>query len=313
MRKLILDFDPKEFSRPIELKDKIVLLGSCFSDEMSSRFEFGGFHVLSNPFGTIFHPVILSDLINQNLSGSYCTSGMHRDDVFLSWNCSSKIHGYSIEELETNYRQAHKKLTSYFEDDSALIVTLGTSYGYVLSETNALVANCHKMPGEWFEKKLFSVEEMLESWTQTLKLFFDKYPNKKVVLTVSPVRHIKDGIIENNRSKARLIELVHKLKETFSLEYFPSYELCIDVLRDYRFYGNDLVHPNELAIDEVWNLILDTAVSKSDIELIKRIDRLKRSQQHRSLFEKSASELNRKNHVFEQSSAIKREYPFINL
>lgn len=313
MRPYFLKFEPNPFDQKISLKNKVILLGSCFSDEMGLFFENHGFHVLSNPFGTIYHPNALAELVYRNLQNNIEPMILTRDDVYLSWDCSSKIHGYSDTELKTNYTAAHHKFKEFLADEGVLIITLGTAFGYVHKETGNLVANCHKYPGSTFTKKLFSVDEMLECWSETLNAISNQYPDIRVVFTISPVRHIKDGIVENNRSKARLIELVQQLEEKFGIYYFPGYELCMDVLRDYRFYKEDFVHPNNLAVLEIWQMFKGMGIDANDYELMDHVAKLKSSANHKSIFKASSSEAKRQEELGRKLDSIKRDHPFLNL
>lgn len=313
MDHLILKFNPKPFEAKVKLEDKIILLGSCFSDEMALHFEESGFHVLANPFGTIYHPLVIAKLLRQNLENRSDLEILSRDDLFLSWNASSTIHAYTEKELVQKYNEAHELLGLTLNGKSTMIITLGTSFGYQLKSNNELVANCHKQPIESFNKKMYSCDEMLEGWKETLDLFYSKFPNKNIIFTVSPVRHIKDGIVENNRSKAQLIELVHRLCEIYPALYFPSYELCVDVLRDYRFYSQDLVHPNDLATLEVWKLFKRMAISGDDAAIIEDVVKLKKSKNHRGLFPESEQEKERINKLKIRVQELLDKYPEINL
>lgn len=228
-------------------------MGSCFSDEISKKLKQTGHSVLSNPFGTIFHPSVIANSISSSITDDYEFSIFERKGRFYSWETSTLISDDSEEKLKTKLTEISKDLKAKLSQAKLLIITLGTAWGYELSENGNIVANCHKMPSQLFTKFLSSPHEV----TQDLLLAIDHIqklnPEVKVILTVSPVRHIKDGIIENNLSKARLIEAVHRICCEDNVFYFPSYELVIDVLRDYRFYKEDRVHPNEEAIQYVWD------------------------------------------------------------
>ena len=285
--KFKLDTKISIVDQKITHKDKVIFFGSCFSDEISERFKNAGFDVLSNPFGTIFHPLSMAknfqNSINQNPELSIFESKNH----FFSWDCSTLIHSDTKIGLENKIRKIQANFLEYIEKSSYLFITFGTSFAYSLHENNQIVANCHKQDSTLFRKVFTEISEMSEVWIEVLDLIFTKNPQIKIVFTVSPVRHSKDGLAENNRSKARLFELISSLENHFKtknlLHYFPSYEIVIDELRDYRFYKEDLIHPSEQAINYIWEKLKTAFFSEKTLRLIDEVENLRKLNVHKIL------------------------------
>lgn len=297
----------------IGFEKSVVFLGSCFSDEISSKFRNAGFDVLSNPFGTIFHPEALRRLIdprNVNTTFSLFQSG----NSFYSWDCATVITDKNKEKLEEKINQESHNLQTYLGKASHLFITFGSAWGYRLASENYLVANCHKQTASLFTKELTNLQEMISSWREIIQNLNSRFLRLSIVFTVSPVRHIKDGLAENNRSKARLIELTHTLKDDFDfVEYFPSYEIVVDELRDYRFYKQDLVHPNEQASTYIWEQICASFFDKRTNMIVSEVEKVRHFLEHRpittdpemldKLIEKQA----------EQKALLLQRYPFLHL
>ena len=288
MSKFFIPFDVPISSFNVKHGDQLLFLGSCFSDEMSRKSVYYGFNVLSNPFGTIFHPEVIARNLNDALNGHDDAHRiLKRNDLFFSWDASGTVFGYSQKEVTEKINSQKIILKNAILQSKVLFITFGTAWGYRLNETGLLVANCHKVNGSSFTKELTDVDALENSWIQTIELIQRLNPALNIVFTVSPVRHIKDGLIENNQSKSILIELVRRLKAKQSISYFPSYEIIIDELRDYRFYKKDLVHPSEEAIDYIWDKFQSCYFSSETITLNKTIERYRLAEHHKSLYENS--------------------------
>ncbi len=255
-------------------------MGSCFSDELEPYFRNSGFDVLSNPFGTLFHPLALSSVIKSSLGENEALDVFKRSDLFFSWDASSKIVGMKEEALKANLLTQRRSTREKIVEAQTIIVTFGSAFGYFNKALGKIVANCHKAPNHLFEKQLSSVDEMLADWIETIDQIRAVNPTIQFLFTVSPVRHTKDGLVENNRSKARLIELAHRICEETGAHYFPSYEIVMDQLRDYRFFAKDLVHPNALAVDYVWEQFSQVAFTEETLKIIKKVNEYVKMTQH---------------------------------
>lgn len=309
--KLKLDFDFPEFKTKIQHGDKIVLLGSCFSNEIGESFKSNGFDVLSNPFGTIFHPVALARLISNCRQISTEDDVFQRGDLFFSWDTAGTIYGFSKEELRSTLGDIKNTLLQYIVESKYIFITFGSGFGYELSDTGSIVANCHKMPSTFFKKELTDLSEMIATWKDTLHILKQLNPALQVVFTVSPVRHEKDGLIENNRSKARLFELITVLQEDSSSHYFPAYEIVMDELRDYRFYKSDGLHPNPQTVDYVWERLKDKLMTQYTKQLCEKVMALRRQKSHRTLYENSREAVQFEKSVADKLSQFLLEYPEI--
>lgn len=256
--------------------DKVVLMGSCFSENIGAKLSYFGFDVLVNPFGTLFHPLPLAALLDtsQN-SGSIRTLNQQND--WYTYEAHSEICGSSEMDLLKKFDVQKQLLSQYLEQSKMLIITLGSAWGYYID--GEIVANCHKMPSQIFEKKLSAVDVLHATWQKTLAQLKIDYPNLHVVFTVSPVRHTRDGFVENQRSKSRLIELVHQLNTS----YFPAYEIQMDDLRDYRFYEADLIHPNTVAVDYIFDKFSVFALSEKARMHFSSIHKFRMFEAHRLL------------------------------
>ena len=280
---LQFNFSP---SSEIEIthNSKMLFMGSCFSDEISEISTLYGFNNYSNPFGTIFHPIALANVLLNAISepiihDTYSNSeGCH-----FSLLTSSKIFASSKSLLFSEINTISKSFIEHLICSDVLFITFGSSWGYTDIKQNLISANCHKMPQKMFLKELSSIDSMYQIWENVIEKLNDLNPNLKIVFTISPVRHSKDGLIENNRSKARLIELVNKLTESYNVSYFPSYEIIIDQLRDYRFFKSDRVHPNKEAISFVWNRFMKCFMSSQTMDIAQQIKNIKEALNHQAI------------------------------
>lgn len=266
MRKTEYKFQKQSIE--INYGDKLCFLGSCFSEHISEKLQSLGFDVDSNPLGVLFNPISISKLISDSDLILRDESFLLKDDIHLNWFANSKIYGYeSKDEFHSFLKSKLNDFRLSLSNSKVLFVSLGTSFVYSHNELNIDVANCHKIEANKFTKRLLSVSEMYEHWEKTLCQINQINPSIQVVFTVSPVRHVKDGLVENNRSKARLFELISLLEKGSSIAYFPAYEIVNDELRDYAYFKADGVHPNAFAIERVWELFEEEFFNERTKEL----------------------------------------------
>lgn len=290
-------------SLQIDHHQAIMLLGSCFTAHIGKRLQRAGFNVLSNPYGTIFHPVPLAACLERLWQTN--NRFLQQEDVWLSFDAGSELYGLSEAALTNHFKERDALMNGHLLNTKTLIITFGSAHGYRLKQDGLLVANCHKQSHDLFSKELSEPGYLEETWSSILNRLKAVYPDLQIVLTVSPVRYSRDGWVENNRSKARLIQLAEVLeKHHEQVYYFPAYELVIDLLRDYRYFTADGVHPNDLAIDAVWSLFSDTFFSTSTKNIVADAEQLRRMEEHRLLFpdsrqaEKFRQQLNEKRESF---------------
>lgn len=253
----VVDIKPSEWK--IGYEDKILMLGSCFSDEIGEQMQQRYLHVTCNPFGTLYNPLSIAQAINNQLPITNDQLPLvEYDGMWHSMAHHGSFSRPTKEEAEQAVRASIETMQKALKEATVIIVTFGTAWVYEMN--GAIVGNCHKLPESCFTRRRLSVEEIVVAW----KPILERYPNKKWLFTVSPIRHIKDGLHENQLSKATLLQAVEELTLPFregtevGCSYFPSYEIVLDELRDYRFYADDLVHPSSMAVNYIWERFVDT-------------------------------------------------------
>lgn len=270
----------------IEHGDSIVQLGSCFSTQMTFWFKRAGFQVLDNPLGVIFHPIPLAKQILLVFGKAELSEFVQKEDVFVSYDASSTLYAMSSSGLKNQIQEQLQILRTSLSRAKLLVVTLGSAHGYRLNTSGNIVANCHQQPQTLFGKELSKADEMSVDWNLALTELKQVNPGIQIVFTVSPVRYIRDGLMENSLSKSELFRLVSLLKNN-SVSYFPSYELVNDVLRDYRYFEMDGVHPSDQATEFVWDFLKQELFSEQTNELILEIMKLRKMEEHRLLYPES--------------------------
>ncbi len=250
------EVDINESEKKINVEDCIFSIGSCFATEMHQKFSEGQVQSLNNPFGTIFNPYSVYQAIQQIYDArEYQESDLIlANDNYISLDHHSSFDSRyahkSLEKINQNIEEANQ----FLQNTSFVIITFGTSYIYEFLPKNKLAANCHKIPQKFFNKRFLSHQELTESINKTIDILKDICKNDvQILFTVSPVRHTKDGIVENQLSKSKLITAIHEsILGKENCHYLPVYEILMDDLRDYRFYKEDLIHPNSQAVQYIW-------------------------------------------------------------
>lgn len=286
-----IDFPIPQSLFPISHESKILSLGSCFAQTIGQKMLDAKFDILANPFGTIFHPLNLADLLAQSLAGNQIDESgiLERDERFFHYHSHSDINARSKQELVEKFQTQQRATHDCLKSGSHLILTLGTSWVYELGEFGR-VANCHKQPQKIFQKRLSSLEEMEIGLSEVLRPIKTQNPNLRVILTVSPVRHLKDGVVENQLSKSLLRVLCANLESQLDfVVYFPAYEILMDELRDYRFYKSDLIHPTEDAENYIWEKWQTSYFRESTRQKVEEIRRIQLELSHRPFSPQSAS------------------------
>lgn len=273
-----------EFRKKVKIEDagneivyglELMSIGSCFSDNIGSKLANNKFSILQNPQGVIFNPIALANLFDPISSEEIFV----KNEQSFSWRNHSRISESDENELFSRIQKLKESTLKQLAKASHVFVTFGSAWGYRHKELDYIVANCHKMPQSDFSKELSSVSDIVSVWTKIV----EKYPNVNWIFTVSPVRHWKDGARENNVSKGVLHQSIHQLLELENVNYFPAYELVMDELRDYRFFKNDMLHPNDLAVDYIWEKFIDTYFTDKTKQVIAEVDKLNRMAAHKVL------------------------------
>jgi len=276
--KLTTSFDIPNHTQPIAYDSKMVLLGSCFSQNIGDKLAYYGFDAMVNPFGVIFNPHSLMVLMERSLTDGF--SDIDISETF-SYLAHSDLDGVDKNETLTNLQKSGSQLKTELESASHLILTLGTAWIYEFKETGTIVANCHQQPQKLFNKRLLTIDEISQSLQHIKSLVNAVNPGVQIILTLSPVRHTKDGMVENSRSKARLHEAIQQQCENENAYYFPAFEILMDELRDYRFYARDMIHPNATAVDYVWLRFRESVINTNTSNAIKSIEKYRKLAAHR--------------------------------
>jgi hypothetical protein len=320
--KFRFEFDIKPLPVPISLDQPIFLIGSCFTENIGEKLKKDKFTVLENPNGILFNPVSVCETISAVIQQKQYTEAdlFCLNETWHSWKHHSRFSGITSEDALQKMNEATSQAHEFLQKAGYLVLTLGSAWVYTLTDQashgipGTVVANNHKAPANWFEKRLMKpeeVEEMLSSTITALKAF---NPGIQIIFTISPVRHLREGAVNNNRSKAVLIQAVHELIEkTAGLYYFPAYEIVIDDLRDYRFYAEDLVHPNYGATEYVWNKLVEACMSSETRALMTRIEDINLAYKHNP-FNPHTKQHKKFLHTYlEKTTILQEECPYLDL
>ena len=283
-----------EFSTPTSLpnyqvkanyNDKILLLGSCFVENIGKKLDESKFHVCINPFGTLYNPSSVASSIQTLLDEKIYkpTDLFKHGGCFHSFDHHSRFSSVDEEDCLRLINRQKSIASDYITNAKFLFVTFGSAYIYRLKENNRIVANCHKLPDRQFIRELLTVEGITELWSELIQKLRMINPDLRILFTVSPIRHLKDGAHGNQISKATLILAVQQLMERHpeSADYFPAYEIMLDELRDYRFYAEDMVHPSNQAIQYIWNQFVSCFMTSDTKEIMHQWEEIQKAMNHK--------------------------------
>lgn len=301
-------------SNPIDYYSRIISLGSCFAQNIGEKFSYFKFQNTVNPFGIIFNPVSIENLISRVVNNQEFTE----NDIFFHndlWHCF-EVHSELSHSDKTIFLDRLNQILSDFNlqifKSTHFQITYGTSWVYRNKSSNSIVANCHKVPQTQFDKEILSVATIEKSIQNTIDLIQKVNPNCQFIFTVSPVRHIKDGFVENQRSKAHLISALHNFV-TLSLSkcnYFPSYEIMMDELRDYRFYAEDMLHPSQTALDYIWKRFSENYISEENFATMEEVCSIQKGLAHRPFNPNTASHQKFQNVLHDKIIMLQKKFPY---
>jgi hypothetical protein len=299
----------------ISHQDSILLLGSCFSQNIGERLQKYKFNCISNPFGTIFNPISISKLVGYACKNQPVTEDelkfsqgvyVHPDFHSLLSDVNANL---ALEKINHSIESTHH----YIKKCTHLFITLGTAIAYKMKTTGQIVANCHKLPASSFQKVDISINDGQEALEKMITQIREINLNVHIVFTVSPVRHIKDGIIENTKSKARLLCMIDEIsRHVEDVSYFPAYDIMMDDLRDYRFYEADMIHPNAIAIDYIWEKFSGHYFTNDTISLNKQIHKIQMASHHRPFNPQSEQHQSFIRQTLSEINAIKDRYEWLD-
>jgi hypothetical protein len=319
-----LTFVPTPLPVPIDHQHRLLLLGSCFTEHIGEALKEWKFPVLQNPHGILFGSDAICRALDDYLQGRvYQADDLFRlNECWHSWQHHSRFSSTdpirALEKINRSIQETHE----WLKQADWLILTLGSAFTYRLTDqasagglsTGAAVANCHRAPTNWFRKELLSVEKIQSGLQQRIAELRKVNSKLKVLFTISPVRHIRDGVVENNRSKARLIQAVEELTiQQADCFYFPAYEFVVDVLRDHRFYDIDLVHPNYAATQFVLDRFCEYACTDQTRSLIEEIRSLVSARKHRVQYPETNAHRQFLTVHHKKTMELKKRYPALDL
>lgn len=271
----------------ISYRDPILAMGSCFAENIGGRLASLKYQANVNPFGILFNPISIRNGLALLVNNYQFTENdlFHHNELWGSLQHHGRFSNPDKAATLKAIIDEAESARDCLSNAKVIMLTFGTAWVYKLKESGEVVANCHKLPEALFERHLLSVDEIVDAYIPLLNVVKKYIPDLRIILTVSPIRHLKDGLEGNQVSKSTLILAAIRLKEQLDMvHYFPAFEIMMDDLRDYRFYANDMVHPSELAIEYIWAVFEKTYLSDEDAPLRKRISKLNASLAHRPLF-----------------------------
>ena len=308
-----ISIPPYDFN--MKHSDQILCLGSCFAENIAQKLQRNKFDSLLNPFGILYNPWSISKAINLLLKGKPYT----QDQLFNNqglWH-SFDYHGAfshpdkneALENINTSFATAQ----SFLKNTNRLIITLGTANVFVYKKTSEIVANCHKIPGNEFERKRLSIKTIVEKLSSAFEQLKHQNPDLQIISTVSPIRHIRDGLIENQKSKATLLLALEKISSNLDfVNYFPAYEILLDDLRDYRFYKVDLIHPSQMAVDYIWNLFKESFFNTETKNLMLEIEKIVSASEHQPIHPNSTQHQSFLTQQLQKIVNLTEKHPFLD-
>lgn len=270
----------KPWGERLDYSSRIVTLGSCFATNISRRLARSKFSVVDSPTGILFNP----ESIARSMESMTCGRTVDKESIvelgnrYFSYEAHSQISGTTHDEVEVAINSALSAGGKAISESDIIIITLGTAWVYRLRSTGNVVANCHKQPASLFSRELLSVDECVEALERIVSL-----TPRRLLLTLSPIRHIGEGLEDNSLSKSTLRVAIDRICKAHPerVHYFPSYEIMLDDLRDYRFYASDMLHPSDIAVDYIINKFYDTALSPETLRLKSAVDKIIQATEHR--------------------------------
>lgn len=323
-------FSPISYKGPeplISYRDALLLNGSCFTEHIGNALMTSKFNVLQNPQGILFDVFHVAQSVVdwiENKPMNAASFFLH-NDWWQSWQLHSRFAHADLPTAIAKANESRQQAHDYLKKATWLVLTLGSAFTYKINrqmpgellgglKSGDAVANCHKVPGKYFDKYLLGIDEMITALDTMLYRLFQFNPHIRVLFTVSPVRHLRDGVVENNRSKARLIETAHHLCHKFDrIFYFPAYELVIDVLRDYRFYDIDLAHPNYAATQYVHDFFKQHCLTPEAKALELQIGEINTARNHKPRNITSTAHRQFMEKYARKTQEMASAYPFIDL
>lgn len=300
----------------ISHRSSIVLLGSCFSENIGSKLLAYKFSVNVNPFGILYNPISISNAINRLLDNAEFepTDFISHNELYHSFMHHGSFSRFSLDEAVENVNQKFRVASQQLDGVDYLLITFGTSYVFKWNKTGQIVGNCHKLPACEFTRERLTVGNITSHWTSLIERLTKLLPTLKIIFTVSPIRHFKDGAHDNQLSKSILHLSIDNLMKRFpdNAFYFPAYEIMLDELRDYRFYAEDMIHPSNLAQDYIWHRFAETYFTQTTKKINAKWKKIQQSLTHKPINPRSSTYLKFLQRTFDDIEAFEKKYTFIS-
>lgn len=299
----------------ITYNDRVMFIGSCFASAIGEQLERGKMRVMINPAGTVYNPVSVCNTLDSITSvKEFIKDDLHfHDGMWLSFYHYTDFSSEDPDRVLYRINSKLKEASSFLQNSAFLFITFGTARIYRWKKTGVVVSNCHKIPSGQFSHELLTIKEIVDLWTKQLDTLSNLYPNLKIIFTISPVRHLKDGVHENQVSKSVLFLAVEELLQHPSKpQYFPAYELLMDDLRDYRFYEDDMLHPSSSAINYIWEVFSRNFLDESARKLWNDAAKITKALSHRFITDNSIRKKDFSQRMLNNIAEIERKMPEIN-
>ncbi|MBC7889491.1 MAG: GSCFA domain-containing protein [Ferruginibacter sp.] len=309
-----LEFTPRQFATTIRHQQKLLMIGSCFTENIGTKLKQHKFDLLENPNGILFNPISIIKSVKSYISNKRYTEAdlFYQNECWNSWEHHSRFSHPVKDACLLGINQSQQVAHDFIVAADWVFITVGSAFVYELYN-HEVVANCHKVPTDKFQKRLLGIEEVITVFTAMVDELSAVNPGVKIIFTISPVRHLRDGFIENNLSKSALIQAVHTLTgASENIFYFPAYELVIDDLRDYRFYAEDMVHPNYAATNYVWEKFVNACIDEPTQKLMKEINIINAARNHKPFHPGSEQHKKFLQTNLEKINLLQKQYPYID-
>lgn len=313
---LFTSVEINKISPQLDYHDFLLSMGSCFASEIGTRLQETKMHCQVNPFGVLYNPMSIASSLHSLLENKFPTGDdfIFHDGLWHSLSFHGDFSAPTREKLQENIQHSFDISKDVLKQVSCLLVTFGSAYVYEWKETGKVVANCHKLPERCFNRRRLEVSEIVDACSDLLQDIWLVNPSMRVLFTVSPIRHVRDGLHENQLSKSTLLLAIDQLEHMHSgkVMYFPAYELLMDELRDYRFYAEDLLHPSRVAVDYIWQRFTETCFDQETLMTMKSVKEVKIMMDHRPMHPES-EEYNRFLHqILLKIETLSEKYPYFD-
>jgi len=303
--------DVPESREKISYQHKIFGLGSCFVTHIKNKLDYYNFQNQINPFGTVFNPVSIRKLLQRIVNQQFFNEQdlFYHQHLWKSFDLHSEFNKTDKINFLQGINEKINRASQFLKTANWLFLTFGTAWVYRHKKSGKIVNNCHKMPQKEFDKIILTPTEITDEIKNIVQLARTANPKIKILMSISPVRHLKNGFAENQRSKAHLITAIHQIES--GIYYFPSYEIMLDDLRDYRFYKADYIHPNDLAINYIWEKLSTSYIAKDALPILHQINKIRQALAHKSFHPGSPQDLNRLSKLQDEITAIQQKYKWM--